>query len=100
MGPPYMLVKDDFRRLARTWVSFVPKVYEDFPDLLAEMYAYSMAAAHEQLPHLRMDHFMVSNIDVDVGEGVFYNLTTITMHMCGIRKIYLVSVCVWQGGGG
>lgn len=71
VGPPYLLEKEDFLRLARTWVQLVPKVYEGFPDLLAEMYAYSMAAAHEQLPHLRMDHFMVSNIDMDAGEGAW-----------------------------
>ncbi len=43
-------------------------MYEDYPYLLAEMYAYSMAAAHERLPHLQVDHYMVSNIDAG-GEG-------------------------------
>jgi hypothetical protein len=38
-------------------------VYEDYPYLLAEMYAYSMAAAHEQLPHLQVDNYMVSSSD-------------------------------------
>lgn len=32
-----------------------------YPELLAEMYAYSMAGAHEQLPHFSMVHYMVSN---------------------------------------
>ena len=32
------------------------------------MYAYSMAAAHEKLPHLRMDNWMVSNTEAG-GEG-------------------------------
>ena len=32
------------------------------------MYAYSMAAAHEKLPHLRMDNWMVSNTQAG-GEG-------------------------------
>jgi hypothetical protein len=32
------------------------------------MYAYSMAAAHEKLPHLQVDHYMVSNVDAG-GEG-------------------------------
>ena len=32
------------------------------------MYAYSMAAAHEKLPHVQVDHYMVSNIDSG-GEG-------------------------------
>jgi hypothetical protein len=29
------------------------------------MYAYSMAAAHEDLPHFTMMHYMVSNTDMD-----------------------------------
>ena len=32
-------------------------------------YAYSMAGAHEELPHLRMDNYMVSNVDISQGEG-------------------------------
>jgi hypothetical protein len=32
------------------------------------MYAYSMAAAHEELPHLQLDHYMVSNVESG-GEG-------------------------------
>lgn len=41
------------------------RVYADYPELLAEMYAYSMAAAHNNLPHYIMRHYMVSNIDMD-----------------------------------
>jgi hypothetical protein len=43
-------------------------VYEGYPHLLAEMYAYSMAAAHEKLPHAQFEHFMVSNTEAG-GEG-------------------------------
>jgi peptidyl serine alpha-galactosyltransferase len=68
VGAPYLLERDDMLAVARSWVDFVPKVYEDYPDLLAEMFAYCMAAAHQKLPHLRLDHFMVSNINAD-GEG-------------------------------
>mmetsp|Transcript_3116 Transcript_3116/g.4807 ORF Transcript_3116/g.4807 Transcript_3116/m.4807 type:complete len:502 (-) Transcript_3116:106-1611(-) len=68
VGAPYILERSDMYRLAQSWVRFVPRVYEGYPDLLAEMFAYSMAAAHENLPHLRVDHFMVSNIDAG-GEG-------------------------------
>lgn len=32
------------------------------------MYAYSMAAAHENLPHLQLEQYMVSNVD-SWGEG-------------------------------
>ena len=38
-------------------------MYEGYPYLLAEMYAYSMAAAHEKLPHLQVDNYMVSSSD-------------------------------------
>jgi hypothetical protein len=37
-------------------------VYEKYPSLLAEMYAYSMAAAHVDLPHFTMESLMVSNV--------------------------------------
>ena len=40
---------------------YMYRVYQQFPNLLAEMYAFSMAAAHEQLPHTLMRHLMVSN---------------------------------------
>jgi peptidyl serine alpha-galactosyltransferase len=59
VGPPYLVEKEDMIRLAKTWTEFVPRVYEKYPYLLAEMYAYSMAAAHENLPHLQMEHYMV-----------------------------------------
>lgn len=56
VGPPYLVEKDDLVRLTDTWVRMVPLVYGRYPELLAEMYAYSMAAAHENLPHLTMTH--------------------------------------------
>ena len=68
VGPPYIVEKDDLHRIANTWTKFVPQVYEGYPYLLAEMYAYSIASAHENLPHLQLDHYMVSNTDAG-GEG-------------------------------
>jgi len=65
VGPPYILHRDDLHRLSRTWTKFVPRVYEQYPFLLAEMYAYSMAAAHEKLPHITLRHYMISNTDAD-----------------------------------
>ena len=59
LGPPYIFHREDGERIAESWTNFVPRVYEGYPYLLAEMYAYSMAAAHEKLPHLRMDQYMV-----------------------------------------
>eukprot|EP00605_Chrysophyceae_sp_TOSAG23-4_P000807 GSChrysophyteH1.ASY1.ANO1.897.1 assembled CDS len=69
VGPPYLVHKEDMVRISSTWTKFVPRVYEGYPHLLAEMYAYSMAAAHENLPHLQGEHYMVSNTDVYPGEG-------------------------------
>ena len=68
VGPPYIMVKADMRRLSRSWTEFVRRVFDGYPHLLAEMYAYSMAAAHEKLPHLQMQNYMVSNTD-SYGEG-------------------------------
>ena len=41
------------------------RVYEKYPELLAEMFAYSMAAAHQELPHLTLTNYMVSNTEMD-----------------------------------
>ena len=38
------------------------RVYTKYPSLLAEMYAYSMAAAHTELPHFTLMNLMVSNV--------------------------------------
>lgn len=62
VGPPYVLHRDDMYRIASSWCRYAPKVHKQYPELLAEMYAYSIAAAHENLPHLQVSNFMVSNI--------------------------------------
>jgi len=79
VGPPYLLHHNDFRRLAPVWREskaaretrastgaerrstferkrwtlvpprFAPRVYAAEPGLLAEMYAYCMAAAHLEM---------------------------------------------------
>ena len=60
VGAPYIVERNDLMRLAKTWTNMVPKVYDKYPDLLAEMYAYATAAAHERLPHNTYLHYMVS----------------------------------------
>ena len=64
IGPPYVLHHNDFRKLAPVWREFAPRVYAQYPDLLAEMYAYCMAAAHLRMPHARVNHWMLSNVHV------------------------------------
>ena len=68
VGPPYIVIKEDMIRLTDTWTRLVPRVFAEYPYLLAEMYAYSMAAAHEKLPHFQLENYMVSNAESG-GEG-------------------------------
>ena len=68
VGPPYIVEINDLSRIVDRWVEFVSRVFQGYPQLLAEMYAYSMAAAHEKLPHLRLSNYMASNTKSS-GEG-------------------------------
>ena len=49
-------------RYAVKWAEFVPRVYVQYLQLLAEMFAYSLAVAHLELPHQLMNTLMVSDI--------------------------------------
>lgn len=62
VGPPYVAHRRDMQRIAAAWCRYAKPVHEQYPELLAEMYAYSIAAAHEQLPHLQLSNYMLSNI--------------------------------------
>lgn len=68
VGPPYIGTARDMYQISLKWVEFVPKVHKEYPYLLAEMYAYCMAAAHLDLPHQLVDHLMISNVNCG-GEG-------------------------------
>ena len=69
VGPPYIATVSDFYRIAQKWVEFVPRVHKEYPHLLAEMFAYCIAASHLQLPHVVMDSLMVSDQGISKGEG-------------------------------
>lgn len=68
VGPPYLLQAEDALDVAQAWQQAVPHVHAQYPFLLAEMYAYSMAAANLSLPHAQIHNLMVSNVDAG-GEG-------------------------------
>jgi len=68
VGPPYIAHKRDWMKIAKSWVEFVPQTFDQLPSLMAEMYAWCLAAAHHDLPHRRLDHYMVSNVG-SPGEG-------------------------------
>jgi hypothetical protein len=68
VGPPYLATVKDMYDIAVKWTEFAPKVHEQYPHLLAEMFAYCAASAHLQLPHQTIDSLMISNTD-STGEG-------------------------------
>mmetsp|Transcript_29883 Transcript_29883/g.59750 ORF Transcript_29883/g.59750 Transcript_29883/m.59750 type:complete len:567 (+) Transcript_29883:152-1852(+) len=67
-GPPYIGTAEDMYKIAVKWSEFVPGVHHEYPHLLAEMYAYCIAAAHLELPHTLVDSMMISSSGVG-GEG-------------------------------
>lgn len=67
-GPPYLGTVRDMHAIAEKWSEFVPRVHKEYPYLLAEMFAYCIAAAHLELPHQIVDSLMVSNTNGG-GEG-------------------------------
>lgn len=60
-GPPYVATAKDFFNIVTTWRFLAQPVHEQYPYLLSEMFAYSLAAAHLQLPHQLAQSFMVSD---------------------------------------
>eukprot|EP00546_Thalassionema_frauenfeldii_P016667 CAMPEP_0178905406 /NCGR_PEP_ID=MMETSP0786-20121207/6260_1 /TAXON_ID=186022 /ORGANISM="Thalassionema frauenfeldii, Strain CCMP 1798" /LENGTH=237 /DNA_ID=CAMNT_0020577015 /DNA_START=620 /DNA_END=1330 /DNA_ORIENTATION=- len=64
-GPPYLATGKDMFALATHWVKFLPKVHRLFPEFMAEMHAYSVAAAHLEMPHQLTKAFMISDIAAD-----------------------------------
>lgn len=69
VGPPYIATALDMYDIAVKWSEFVPKVYARMPELLAEMYAFSIATAHLGLPHQLLASLMVSETSTGGGEG-------------------------------
>ena len=68
-GPPYLATARDMYHIVTKWAEFVPKVHNEYPFLLAEMYAYCIAAAHVKLPHQIVHSMMVSNTQMGNNEG-------------------------------
>lgn len=71
VGSPYIYTVHDLKKVVNNWVNFLPSVYNQFPYLNAEMYAYSMAAADADLPNISLTSMLLSNIKSKV-EGWYY----------------------------
>lgn len=61
VGPPYIGTVYDMYQISLKWTEFVPRVHAQYPHLLAEMYAFCIAAAHLNLRHQLIDSLMASN---------------------------------------
>lgn len=86
-GPPYLATGRNFYEIAAMWRELSLPVLKLFPDnILAEMYAYSWASAHLNLPHQMAHSFMVSNF-YESGFQLFDRNQYTSEQMCrGIPK--------------
>jgi peptidyl serine alpha-galactosyltransferase len=71
-GPPYLATSGDMYKIAVLWVEFLPRVHDIFPQFMAEMYAYCIAAAHLKLKHQLAKGFMVSDVSAAHREGYHF----------------------------
>mmetsp|Transcript_24054 Transcript_24054/g.34478 ORF Transcript_24054/g.34478 Transcript_24054/m.34478 type:complete len:511 (+) Transcript_24054:123-1655(+) len=71
VGPPYLATGRDMYAIAKKWADFAPRVHREFPYLLAEMYAFCIAAAHLNLPHKLVKSLMISSWDCDFEGWLF-----------------------------
>ena len=60
VGPPMMFHVDDLVKFAPLWSKLMRPVVKQDPDILADMWAYSMGSAHLGLRHTILDHYMIS----------------------------------------
>lgn len=83
VGPPYVATARDMYTIVGTWCAFAHRVHDQYPHLLAEMFAYCLAAAHEQLPHQTAASFMISDAGAGRSEGWSYIDRMPDAHVCG-----------------
>ena len=87
-GPPYMATGRDMYKIVSTWATFAVPVYELTHNHLSEMYAYSTAAAHWNLPHQLAYSFMVSNIGVKYEAWSWVDSQENSSVICEARDYY------------
>lgn len=83
VGPPYIATARDMYTIVKQWSDFAKPVYEEYPYLLAEMFAYCLGAAHKQLPHQTAASFMISDISTGNMEGWSYIDALPEKEVCG-----------------
>jgi len=86
VGPPYIATASDMYRIVVKWAEYVPRVYAEHPHLMAEMYAFSIAAAHLELPHRLMKSMMMSDSNVEAEGWKMFEDEVGAEEMCRFGK--------------
>lgn len=71
-GPPYLATVRDMYNMVNLWKEYVPKVYEEYPKLYAEMFGLITAKTQLNLPHTLVKSIVVSNLESRTREGWEY----------------------------
>jgi peptidyl serine alpha-galactosyltransferase len=90
-GPPYIATSADMYNITLHWVEFLPRVYKIFPHFMAEMFSYSIAAAHLNLKHQLAKGFMVSDVAAAHPEA-YHFLKNISRREACLPKIKAVQL--------
>jgi len=61
VGPVYIATTSDWKELLPKWYEFTPRVHDQYPKLLAEMYGFTMAAADRQIKFALSSSYMISD---------------------------------------
>merc|ERR1712190_344122 len=68
VGPPWIVRFRDLKRAAPLRQVYTPRIRKQYKQLIAEMYAYSLAFASIGVRHALFDHFVVSYPNAPVDE--------------------------------
>merc|ERR1719499_1423155 len=75
VGPPYVLHRNDWKKLLPEWVAFnkLALIHEPASKSnLAEMYGYSVASAYLNLTHARSGEHMISDVTIRAGTEAWH----------------------------
>lgn len=68
VGPPWIASFGDLRRAAPMWLDYAHRIRKQYRQLIAEMYAYSLAFASIGVQHALFDHFVLSYANAPADE--------------------------------
>lgn len=85
-GPPYLSTVRDMWKMVFLWKDYVPRVYEEYPKLFAEMYGLIIAAVHLNLPHTLVQSIVVSEIDTEDREGWKFVDALADEEVCNVKS--------------